>query len=115
MVLIYWMLVLANAAGFGTLAVGWWAVIVVALFGSAVAPRGSKPVLSVPLGCAIGWAALLVRSARTESFPDLEALLARILPVSVPSLGAATIAFGLLLALGSTLLGAAVRRTRSES
>ena len=115
MVLLYWMLVLANAAGFGTLAVGWWAVIVVALVGSAIAPRGSRPVLSVPLGCAIGWAALLVRSSRAESFPDLEALLARLLPVPVPSLGAATIALGLLLGLGSALLGAAVRRPRPEA
>lgn len=115
MVLIYWMLVLANAAGFGTLAVGWWAVPVVALVGASFAPRGSKPLLSVPLGCAVGWGALLLRSARADSFADLTALIGQLFPVPPAGLAAASIGLALVLALGAALIGAGLRRTGSES
>lgn len=114
MVIVYWMLVLANAAGFGTLAVGWWALPVVALVGVLFAPRGARPLISVPLGCAVGWAALLLRSARADSFPTLTAILADVLPIPPVALAAATIGLALVLAIGAALVGHAVRRPRSE-
>ena len=113
MVLIYWTLVLAAAVGYGTLAVGWWAIPVVALVGAAMAPRRSMPLLSVPLGCVLGWGALLLRSARASAFPELVDALARVLPVSPGVLLAATFLLAMLLAVGASLLGVALRRDRA--
>jgi len=114
MIPLYWILVLANAAAFGTLAVGWWAVPVVALAGGAFAPRGSRPILSVPLGAAAGWGALLLRSARAEAFPRLTQLLTKVLPISPAALVVATIGLAVALALGAALVGAALRRSSPQ-
>ena len=113
MVLVYWMLVVANGTAFATLAVGWWAVPVVSLVGAAFAPRRSLPIFSVPLGAAMGWGALLARSARAEGFESLTAALAEVLPVRLRGLVALTIGFPLILALGSALVGGALRRNPS--
>jgi len=113
MVPLYWTLVLADAAGFGTMAVGWWAVPVVALAGALFAPRGARPLITIPLGCALGWGALLLRSALAGSFSNLTAILAEILPVRPAALGAATIGLATVLAFGAALLGVAIRRPPS--
>jgi hypothetical protein len=115
MVLLYWTLVLANAAAFGTLAVGWWAVPIVALVGAAFSPRGAKPIISVPLGCALGWTVLLLRSARAETFPTLVDAVGRVVPTSGRWLLVATVGLGLVLALGAALLGAALRWIKPPS
>ncbi len=113
MILTYWMLVVANGTAFATLAVGWWAVPVVSLVGAIFAPRRSLPLLSVPLGAALGWSALLARSARADGFETLTAALAQILPVRLRGMVALTIAFPLILALGAALVGGAIRRNPS--
>ena len=113
MILSYWILVLANGTAFATLAVGWWAVPVVSLVGAIFAPRRSVPLLSVPLGAGLGWAALLARSARADGFETLTATLAQVLPIPLRGVVALTIAFPLLLALGAALLGGAFRRNPS--
>jgi hypothetical protein len=110
MIFAYWLLVIANGTAFATLAAGWWAVPVVSLVGALFAPRRSLPLLSVPLGAAVGWAVLLARSARAEGFGTLTAALEQTLPVRLRGLLALTIGFPLLLALGSALIGGALRR-----
>lgn len=106
----YWLLVVANGTAFATLAVGWWAVPIVSLAGALFAPRGSRPLLAVPLGAAVGWGALFARAARADGFDVLTGTLARILPVPLRGVVALTIAFPLVLALGAALLGGAIRR-----
>ncbi len=113
MVLCYWILVLANGTAFATLAAGWWAIPVVSLVGAIFAPRRSVPLVSVPLGAALGWATLLLRSARADGFETLAGALAQVLPVPLRGVVAVTIAFPLVLALGAALVGGALRRNPS--
>ena len=110
MVMAYWMLVVANAVAFGTLAAGWYAVPVVALCGSWFAPRSSRPLLTVPAGCVVAWGALLLRSARAETFPAFLEMLGKLLPVPPAALIGASLGLVLVLGLGAALFGAALRR-----
>ncbi len=114
MVLVYWMLVVANGVAFGTLAAGWYAVPVVGLVGALFAPRRSRPLLTVPVGCLLGWAGLLLRSARADGFPALVAMLGKLFPISPPVLAGATLGLALLLGLGAACLGVALRRPVSR-
>lgn len=110
MIAVYWLLVVANGVAFGTLAVGWWAVPVVSLVGALAAPRGAKPLLSVPLGALGGWAALLIRSARADGFDRLTQVVAELIPLPIAGLVAVTLAFPLVISLGAALIGGAWRR-----
>jgi hypothetical protein len=110
MVVCYWILVLANGTAFATLAAGWWSIPVVSLVGAILAPRRSMPLLSIPIGAALGWGALLLRSARADGFETLTATMVQVLPVPLRGVVAVTIAFPLVLALGAALLGSAFRR-----
>lgn len=110
MVVAYWMLVLANGVAFGTLAAGWYAVPVVALIGAWAAPHRSVPLISVPLGCMLGWGCLLLRSARADGFSALLDILARLLPVKPPVLIAASLGLALLFGLSSALVAAGLRK-----
>ena len=115
MVILYWMLVLANGVAFGTLAVGWYAVPVIGLVGAWFAPRRSGPLITVPAGCVLGWGCLLLRSARADGFPALLAMLGKLLPVPPGALLGATLGLALLLGLGAALLGAALRPAARNS
>lgn len=110
MVVFYWVLVMANAAGWGTLAAGWIAVPVVALAGAWLAPKSSRPLLSVPAGAVLGWGALLVLDARAPGFHALLDVLGRLLPVRPPVVAGATLGLALVLSLGAALIGTALRR-----
>ncbi len=110
MVPLYWMLVLANAAGWGTLVAGWVAVPVVAIVGAWLAPKAARPLISVPAGAVLGWAALLALDARAEGFTRLLDVLGRLLPVQPPVVAAATLGLALVLALGGALAGAAFHK-----
>ena len=110
MVMMYWMLVLANGVAFGTLAVGWYAVPVVALVGAWFAPQRSRPLITVPIGSVLGWGGLLLRSARADGFPPLLDLLGKLLPVPPTVLIGASLGLALLLGLGAAFVGAALRR-----
>lgn len=115
MVIVYWMLVVANGVAFGTLAAGWFAVPFIGLVGALFAPRGSRPLFSVPAGCLLGWAGLLLRSAQADGFPALVALLDELLPIATPALVGATLGLALLLGLGAACLGVALRRPVSKN
>ena len=110
MVVLYWMLVLANASGWGTLLAGWVAVPVVSLAGAWLAPKAARPLFSVPAGAVLGWVALLALDARAPGFKALTELLGRLLPVGPPVAAAATLGLALVLALGAALIGGAFRR-----
>ena len=110
MVMTYWILVLANGVAFGTLAVGWYAVPVVAVVGAWFAPQRSRPLLTVPLGSALGWGSLLLRSARAQGFPPLLEILEKLLPVPPAALVGASLGLALVLGFGAALVGAALRR-----
>ncbi len=110
MVALYWTLVVANASAFGTLALGWYVIPFVALLSAWWAPRSSRPLMSVPLGTALGWGGLLLRSARSDQFPALLAVLRKLLPVEPPVLVGGSLGLALLLGLGAAMVGAALRR-----
>lgn len=105
-----WLLVIANAAGWGTLLAGWVAVPVVALVGGLLAPARARPLVSVPLGGVLGWAALLALDARAPGFRALVEVMGRLLPFKVWQVAAATLGLALVLALGAALIGTALRR-----
>ncbi len=106
----FWLLVTANAAGFGTLVAGWWALVVVAIAAGIAAPERARPLLTVPLGALIGWGILLFRSARVENFPALVGLLDRVLPVPSLVLAGTTLLLAAVLGMGGVLIGSALRR-----
>lgn len=110
MVVVYWILVMANAAGWGTLVAGWVAVPVVGLAGSLMAPKASRPVFSVTTGAVLGWAALLALDARAPGFRAFLDVLGGLLPVRPLVVAAATLGLALVLALGAAMTGAAFRR-----
>ncbi len=110
MVVAYWMLVMANASAFGTLLLGWYVVPFVGLIGAWWAPRASRPLISVPVGLALGWGVLLVRSARSDGFPALAEILEALLPVRPAALASASLGLVFLLGLGAALVGVALRR-----
>ncbi len=112
--MIYWILVIANGVAFGTLAAGWFAVPVVGLAGALFAPKGSRPLFAVPAGCVLGWAALLLRSARADGFPALAAVLEKVLPIPLPATIGATLGLALLLGIGAACLGVALRPSQSQ-
>lgn len=107
---LFWLLVTANAAGFGTLVVGWWALAIVAVAAGFAAPERARPLLTVPLGALIGWGILLFRSARVENFPALTELLDRLLPVPSLVLAGTTLLLAAVLGMGGALVGSALRR-----
>lgn len=106
----FWLLVTANAAGFGTLAVGWWALVIVAVVAGGAAPERARPLMAVPLGALLGWGVLLFRSARVDNFSALTGLLDQLLPVPSPVLAAMTLLLAVVLGIGGALVGAALRR-----
>lgn len=114
MVMVYWMLVVADGVAFGTLAAGWYAVPVIGLVGALFAPRRSRPLFTVPAGCVLGWAGLLLRSARADGFPALVAMVGKLVPIAPPALVGATLGLALLLGLGAAGLGVALRRPLAE-
>lgn len=111
MMIVFWILAVANAVGFGTFLTGWWIVAPISLLAAAVAPRDGRPLLSIPLGAALGWAALLARSARAAGFETLTTAMASLLPLSPPVLMAITVALAASMALGAALLVGAFRRS----
>jgi hypothetical protein len=115
MVMLYWVLVAANAVGFATAVAGWWTVVPVCLLAAALAPRGARPLGSIPLGAALGWGVLLARSARAERFDTLTAAMATLIPLPLPALLAATVGLAATLALGATVLVSAFRRPTSPN
>lgn len=110
MVMAYWMLVMANASAFGTLLLGWYLVPFLGLIGAWWAPRVSRPLVSVPVGLALGWGVLLLRSARSDGFPALVEILGPMLPVQPAALAGASLGLVFLLGLGAALVGLALRR-----
>ena len=112
MVGLFWTLVVATATAYGTLAVGWLVVPFVALAASVFAPRGGRPLASVPLGVVLGWIVLLVRDARAPGFARLTDQLVRIVPVSLPTLIGGTLIIGFGLGVGGMLIGLAIRGRR---
>lgn len=115
MVFFFWALLMANATGWGTLVAGWAAVPVSALVAGWAAPKGARPLVSVPLGAVLGWGALLLLDARSRGFASLIELLGQLLPVRAPLVAVATLGLALLLSLGAAMLGAALRRRETES
>jgi len=110
MMVFFWLLVTANAAGFGTLAVGWWALAVVAVVAGFAAPERARPLVAVPLGALLGWGILLFRSARVDNFSGLTDLLNQLLPVPSLVLAALTLLLSVVLGMGGAMVGAALRR-----
>lgn len=110
MVMLYWLLVVANAVGFSTVLAGWWTVVPICLLAAALAPRGARPLGSIPLGAALGWTVLLIRSARAERFDTLTAAIAKLIPLSIPALVGVTIGFVVVCAFGAVLFVGAFRR-----
>ncbi len=115
MVALFWTLVAAVAAGYGTWAAGWLAVPIVTVLTGWLAPRGARPLVTVPLGAALGWAILLIRAARADGFGRLTPRLAALLPVSLPALVGATLVLGFVLGLGGVLVGAGLRRPATDA
>lgn len=110
MIVSFWLLVTANAAGFATLAVGWWSLAIVAVAAGFAAPERARPLVAVPLGALLGWGILLFRSARVDNFAVLADLLDQLLPVSSLVLAGFTLLLSLALGTGGAMVGAALRR-----
>ena len=115
MIALFWTLVVAGATGYATWAVGWLAVPVVAVVTGWLAPRGARPLGSVPLGVALGWALLLARAARASGFSRLAGRLMALIPVSLATLAGATLVLGFILGLGGVLVGQGLRRPAVDS
>ena len=110
MIALFWTLVVAGATGFATWAAGWLAVPVVAVLTGWLAPRNARPLGSVPLGVALGWALLLARAARATGFGRLSARLSALIPASLVTLAGATLVLGFILGLGGVLIGRGLAR-----
>ena len=110
MIALFWVLVLAVAAGYGTLAAGWLIVPLIAALGAWLAPRKAGPLWSVPVGVVLGWAVLLFRASRASGYSRLAERLVGLIPVSLGMLVVATLLLGLALALGGALIGVGLAR-----
>lgn len=111
MIPLYWCLVTATGVAVVTVVGGWWAVGLIAVVATVLAPRLARPLLTVPLGAAIGWAVLLGRSARAPGFDALTNAVAGLFQITAVKLAGVSIGFAVAIALGGALLGSAFRKT----
>lgn|GEM_PF-6038585 len=109
MIMVVALLATALGVALSTWLVAWWTLPLVAAVAAWLMPRAARPLLTVPIGAALGWSVLLGRAARAEGFERLLGLLASLVPVPPAALAALTVVVALVLAAGGALVADAGR------
>lgn len=104
------MVLLTEAFGVATFALGWWGVPLLSLAWGLVADRRTRPVLSGTVSAVAAWVALLLLDAARGPLGEVAARLGGVIGISPIILVGITLLFPALLAWSAASVGVAMRK-----
>ena len=99
------MVLLAAAAAAGTAVVGWWAAAPIGFAWGILARADRAAARQIALACAVGWAALLLRTGTQGPVLEVARRLGGVMHLSTAALLAVTLAFPALLGWSAAVIG----------